>query len=55
MIVAEIYRIRKLFLHDGLPCTWSGDAIENMSAAAHSVRVGKADFRILLDFVSDTI
>ena len=34
MIVAELYRIRKLFLHDGLPCAWSGNAIENMSAAS---------------------
>ena len=34
MIVAELYRIRKLFLHDGLPCAWSGNAIDNMSAAS---------------------
>ena len=34
MIVAELYRIRKLFLHDGFPCAWSGNAIDNMSAAS---------------------
>ena len=34
MIVAELYRIRKPFLHDGFPCAWSGNAIDNMSAAS---------------------